>query len=101
MFFITWDNSKRYFFVFLPLFFSGMLIVNAFSNNGGLQEYFQLKKEVEFAKKNLELMKIDGDKLQNKISLISGQQLDQDLLEELAQKKLGYIYSNELILSLE
>ena len=97
----SWKNSKKYFFVIMPLFFSGILVVNAFSNNGGVQEYIQLKKKVESARQNLELLKNEGDKLQHNISLISGQKLDQDLLEELAQKYLGYIYPNEFFLSLE
>ena len=83
---------KKYFFVILPIFFSGILIINAFSNNGGLQEYFLLKKKIEYSQQNLIFLRKDADKLQYKIDLISG---------ELAQKNLGYIYWNEVILSFD
>ena len=92
---------KKYFFVILPIFFSGVLIINAFSNNGGLQEFFLLKKKIEYSQENLVFLRKDADKLQYKIDLISGNIIDQDLLEELAQKNLGYIYSNEVILSFD
>ena len=99
--YFTFNYFKKYFFVFFPVFFSGILIINAFSNNGGLQEYFLLKKKIEYSQQNLNFLKKDADKLQYKIELISGSTIDQDLLEELAQRNLGYIYSNELILSFE
>ena len=100
--FYKFKSKKFNFFYFsIPLIISGLLIVNASRNNGGIPVLNILNNDIKDAK--TELKKLDHDIyiLQNKVDLIKGPNVDPDILEELAYKYLGFAYQKDLFIAID
>ena len=101
-FFNKIKNEKFNFFYFsIPLIISGLLIVNASRNNGGLPVLNILNNDIIEAKTELKKLEHDISILQNKVDLIKGPNVDQDLLEELAYQNLGFAYAQDLFIQIK
>ena len=100
MFYSFWREVSNYIFSFIPLLICGVLILNAFSNNGGVPELWLLNDRIEILEQKIATFKSEADYLEHKVALISGPQIDADLLEELAHKLLGFVHSNNLVIPL-
>ena len=96
-------KSKKFnFFYFsIPLIISGLLIVNASRNNGGIPVLNILNNSIKEAKTELKKLEYDISILQNKVDLIKGPNVDPDILEELAYKYLGFAYQKDLFIKIE
>ena len=96
-------KSKKFnFFYFsIPLIISGLLIVNASRNNGGIPVLNILNNDIKEAKTELKKLEHDISILQNKVDLIKGPNVDPDILEELAYKYLGFAYQKDLFIEIE
>ena len=92
-------NEKFNFFYFsIPLIISGLLIVNASRNNGGIPVLNILNNDIKEAKSELKKLDRDISILQNKVNLIKGPNVDPDILEELAYQYLGFAYQQDLFI---
>ena len=95
-------NKKFNFFYFsIPLIISGLLIVNASRNNGGIPVLNILNNDIKEAKTKLKKLEHDISILQNKVELIKGPNVDPDILEELAYQYLGFAYQRDLFIAVE
>ena len=95
-------NEKFNFFYFsIPLIISGLLIVNASRNNGGIPVLNILNNDIKEAKSELKKLDRDISILQNKVSLIKGPDVDPDILEELAYQYLGFAYQQDLFIAIK
>ena len=96
-------KSKKFnFFYFsIPLIISGLLIVNASRNNGGIPVLNILNNDIKEAKTELKKLEHDISILQNKVDLIKGPNVDPDILEELAYQYLGFAYQRALFIAIE
>ena len=95
-------NEKFNFFYFsIPLIISGLLIVNASRNNGGIPVLNILNNDIKEAKSELKKLDRDISILQNKVNLIKGPNVDPDILEELAYQYLGFAYQQDLFIAIE
>ena len=95
------NESYNLLYIFIPLLISGLLIVNASKNNGGIPVLSSLYYEIKEAKSKLENLEQDISLIQNKVDLIKGPNVDQDLLEELAYRNLGFAYSQDLFIPIK
>ena len=98
MLYYFWRELGRYLFVFSPFFISIILVVNAFTSNGGLPQLLLLQSKLNVYEQKLFILTKDADYLEHKVNLIKGPVIDMDLLEELAHTNLGFSYSNELLI---
>ena len=96
-------KSKKFnFFYFsIPLIISGLLIVNASRNNGGIPVLNILNNDIKEAKTELKKLEHDISILKNKVDLIKGPNVDPDILEELAYKYLGFAYQKDLFVAIK
>ena len=96
-------KSKKFnFFYFsIPLIISGLLIVSASKNNGGIPVLNILNNDIKEAKTKLNKLEHDISILQNKVDLIKGPNVDPDILEELAYQYLGFAYQEDLFIEIE
>ena len=96
-------KSKKFNFIYfsIPLIISGLLIVNASRNNGGIPVLNILNNNINEAKSELKKLEHDISILQNKIDLIKGSNVDPDILEELAYQYLGFAYKQDLFVAIE
>ena len=101
MFYSFWREVSNYIFSFIPLLICGVLILNAFSNNGGAPELWLLNDKIEILEQKLSTIKSEADYLEYKVGLISGPQIDADLLEELAYQLLGFVHNNNLVIPID
>ena len=92
------NESFNLLYIFIPLLISGFLIVNASKNNGGIPVLNSLYYEIKEAESKLEHLQQNIFILQNKVDLIKGPNVDQDLLEELAYQNLGFAYTHDLFI---
>ncbi len=95
------NESYNLLYIFIPLIISGLLIVNASKNNGGIPVLNSLYYEIKEAESKLENLEKDISLIQNKVDLIKGPNVDQDLLEELAYQNLGFAYSKDLFIPIK
>jgi len=95
------NESYNLLYIFIPLIISGLLIVNASKNNGGVPVLNSLYYEIKEAESKLENLEQDISLIQNKVDLIKGPNVDQDLLEELAYQNLGFAYSKDLFIPIK
>ena len=72
----------------MPLIVSGLLIINASRDNGGIPVLNSLSKKIYDAEKKIILLDQELSIIQNKVNLIKGPEIDADLLEELAMNTL-------------
>ena len=101
-FFNKIKNEKFNFFYFsIPLIISGLLIVNASRNNGGIPVLNILNNDIKEAKSELKKLDRDISILQNKVNLIKGPNVDPDILEELAYQYLGFAYQQDLFIAIK
>ena len=102
LFFYKFKNeSFNLLYIFIPIFISGLLIVNASRNNGGIPVLSSLYNEIKDAEIKLENIKKDISLIQNKVDLIKGPNVDPDLLEELAYQNLGFAYKQDLFIRIK
>ena len=96
-------KSKKFnFFYFsIPLIISGLLIVNASRNNGGIPVLNILNNDINEAKLELKKIEYDISILRNKVNLIKGPNVDPDILEELAYQHLGFAYQEDLFIKIK
>ena len=95
------NESYNLLYIFIPLLISGLLIVNASKNNGGIPVLNSLYYEIKEAESKLENLQQNISILQNKVDLINGPNVDQDLLEELAYQNLGFAYVQDLFIPIK
>ena len=95
-------NEKFNFFYFsIPLIISGLLIVNASRNNGGIPILNILNNDIKEAESELKKLDREIFILKNKVDLIKGPNVDPDILEELAYQYLGFAYQKDLFIAIE
>ena len=100
-FFYKLKSEKFNFFYFaIPLIISGLLIVNASRNNGGIPVLNILNNDIKEAKTELKKLEHDISILQNKVDLIRGPSVNPDILEELAYQYLGFAYQKDLFIAI-
>ena len=95
------SEKFNFFYFLIPLIISGLLIVNASRNNGGLPVLNILNNDIIEAKTELKKLEHDISILQNKVDLIKGPNVDPDILEELAYRYLGLAYQKDLFIAIE
>ena len=64
----------------------------------GLLMRDNLDREIESAKEHLYLLKKKNAKLQARISLMSNELIDKDILEEMVRNELGLFANNEILI---
>ena len=74
------------------------LLYHAFEGERGLYRWFSLKQEIRETNVIAEQIATEKLKLQNKVTRLSPETLDLDLLEEQVRKVLNFIAPNELII---
>ena len=94
------SNLKLIYFI-IPLTISGLLIINASRDNGGIPVLNSLSKKIYEAEKNIVFLDQELSVIQNKVNLIKGPEIDADLLEELAYEYLGYSYKKDLFVTIQ
>ena len=82
--------------VFIGLGLPFYLFFHMIAGERSISALGNLQKEYEMKQASLQEMDDDNAKLAQKIKLLQNNHVDQDLLEELARKKLGLIYKNEV-----
>ena len=95
------SKQFNFFYFSVPLIISGLLIVNASRNNGGIPVLNILNNDIKEAKTELKKLEHDISILQNKVDLIKGPNVDPDILEELAYQYLGFAYQRDLFIAIE
>lgn len=89
--------------------FAALLVLSSLSfyftyhllnGNNGLFAMIQLNNKLVEAQARLDEIKFERLKLQHKVSMLSPESLDLDLLDEEARKNLGYAKPNEIIIFL-
>ena len=71
----------------IPLVISGLLIINASRDNGGIPVLNSLSKKIHVSENKLRQLDQKIALIQNKVDLIKGPEIDADLLEELAYQQ--------------
>ena len=94
-------KSLIFLYFSIPLIISGLLIVNASRNNGGIPVLNILNNDIKEAKSELKKLDRDISILQNKVNLIKGPDVDPDILEELAYQYLGFAYQQDLFIAIK
>jgi len=94
------SNFKLIYFI-IPLIVSGLLIINASRDNGGIPVLNSLNKKIYEAEKSIAFLDQELSVIQNKVNLIKGPEIDADLLEELAYEYLGYSYQKDLFVPIK
>ena len=82
----------------IPFVISGLLIINASKDNGGIPVLNSLSKKIHVSENKLRQLDKKIAVIQNKVDLIKGPEIDADLLEELAYQYLGFSYSKDLFI---
>ena len=85
----------------IPLVISGLLIINASKDNGGIPVLNSLSKKIHVSENKLRHLDQEIAVIQNKVDLIKGPEIDADLLEELAYQYLGFSYSEDLFVPID
>ncbi len=74
--------------------------VHVFYGNRGLLVYYDLKKEVDVLRSNLDHLQDKEKKLEKRVKLLRPGSLDKDLLKEYVHKKLNLIAEREYLLKI-
>ena len=94
------SNFNILYFI-IPLIISGLLIINASNDNGGIPVLNSLSKKIHVSENKLRQLDKKIAVIQNKVHLIKGPEIDADLLEELAYQYLGFSYSEDLFVPID
>tara|TARA_B100000989_G_scaffold101455_1_gene74125 strand:- start:688 stop:999 length:312 start_codon:yes stop_codon:yes gene_type:complete len=94
------SNFNVLYFI-IPLVISGLLIINASKDNGGIPVLNSLSKKIHVSENKLRQLDNKIAIIQNKVDLIKGPEIDADLLEELAYEYLGFSYSKDLFIPID
>ena len=70
-------------------------IYNTIVGNRGLFSYISLNQEIPAAQKTLSTLQKEREIIENKIQLLTSDNIDTDFLDELARRDLGLINENE------
>ena len=87
-------NNRNFSIIYftIPLVISGLLIINASKDNGGIPVLNSLSKKIHVSENKLKQLDKKIAVIQNKVDLIKGPEIDADLLEELAYQYLSLIH---------
>ena len=96
------NKNARYIFnvvlSVLGLFIVVYFVYTAVQGERGFFELKRLKAEVAQAEEDLARLKEEKESLEHKISLMRGENADEDLLEEEARRLLNFSKPNEVII---
>ena len=95
-------NNYLYFFgYFLVLLFILFFIINALTGNRSVLHLWNVNQTINFLNYELKSLENLENKLVSKIKLLNNNTLDPDYISELAQKKLGLIQQNSVVIKLD
>ncbi len=87
---------------FAPQIFGGFALFYFFfhmiSGDRGLIAYMRLKKEAAILRTERALWEAKSAALENKVSLLSDEHIDHDMLEECAMKTLGIAKKGDIVI---
>ena len=87
-----------YSLIFLFLFFYSF---NIFLGEKSLFDFYKLENKIKNLEKEVKLLKNDEKKIYQKIRLLKSNNLDPDLVSEIAQKKLGLIHQGRVVIKID
>ncbi len=87
-----------YSLIFLFLFF---YFINIFVGKKSLFDFFKLEYQINKLEKDLESLKEKEFEISHKIKLLKSDNLDPDLVSEIAQEKLGLIHQGRVIIKVD
>jgi cell division protein FtsB len=85
---------------FLAALFIGYFGINAFTGNHGLRAQQDLEQQLEAMKGELGQLKAERAVWERRVSLLRGDRIDPDMLDERARALLGYVDPRDLTLQL-
>ena len=95
-------NNYLYFFgYFLVLLFILFFIINALTGNRSVLHLWNVNQTINFLNYELKSLENLENKLVSKIKLLNNNTLDPDFISELAQKKLGLIQQNSVVIKFD
>ena len=77
----------------------GYVIFHIIYGDRGIISFFQYNKKYKDTLSELDLVKVERQKLQSKVGLMKTDSIDLDMLEEQAKKNLSLTKENELIIN--
>ena len=95
-------NNNLYFFGYFSIFlFVLFFIFNTSFGNISILNLLQINKNIDQLKYDLSTLQKAEEKLNSKIKLLNSKVLDSDYISELANKNLGLIKPNRVIIIVE
>jgi len=95
-------NNYLYFFgYFLVLLFILFFIINALTGSRSVLHLWNVNQTINLLNYELQSLENLENKLVSKIKLLNNNTLDPDYISELAQKKLGLIQQNSVVIKLD
>ena len=88
----------------IHVFMVGLIVYftyHAFVGDRGLLSLFKLEDAIQSKEKELDKLVLERQELESKVTLLNPKQFDQDFLDELARKNLGFIGQNEVLIILK
>ena len=95
---------RKYFFLtfsslFTLLIFS-FFMVHIFFGDRSLWKVFELNKDISVANKKLDDLLVNKNKISSEIDLLRLSNLDSDIISEIAQKMLGLIHTDQIVIKI-
>ena len=87
-----------YSLIFLFLFF---YIFNIFVGKKSLFDFFKLEHQIGYLEKELIILNKKELEISKKINLLKSNNIDPDLVSEIAQEKLGLIHQGRVIIKVD
>ena len=95
-------NNYLYFFgYFLFLLFILFFIINALTGSRSVLHLWNVNQTINLLNYELQSLENLENKLVSKIKLLNNNTLDPDYISELAQKKLGLIQQNSVVIKFD
>ena len=96
--------SRKNFLLNLMTFFSLLIFVffisHIFFGERSLWKIFSLNNQISTAKKEYNILINEKEKISTEINLLRDNNLDPDLISEIAHKSLGLIHSDQIVIDI-
>ncbi len=96
--------NRKNLFLYLMTFFSFLIFIffisHIFFGERSLWKIFLLNNQISIAKKEYNMLLSEKEKISTEINLLRDNNLDPDIISEIAHKSLGLIHSDQIVIDI-